>query len=258
MGRVPQRVVRGGGLRLPPPGAVLSRKGLRTRDGRLPHGRGAWACWMRSARTWARTWAGRAAWRARPFAALPRLPVRRRRHLRWARRIREGRASGRARPRLAGAERNGVVLAWHGAAGRPPAWEVPELEVGRVRSAFRRTFVIKGHPQETTENGVDLGHLGDRPRVSRRGGAGAAALDGPRLRVELRGQPGRRDLRPPRDDARRVHHPGARAGLLHRGRARARPRPAQPALRACHPDRRRPYRDAGGHAPGPPRRGRGG
>ncbi|HUG54532.1 MAG TPA: Rieske 2Fe-2S domain-containing protein [Vicinamibacteria bacterium] len=56
-------------------------------------------------------------------------------------------------------ERNGLVLAWHDAAGRPPDWEVPELGTEGLGPLLTRTLVIKGHPQETTENGVDLGHL---------------------------------------------------------------------------------------------------
>ena len=55
----------------------------------------------------------------------------------------------------------GLVFAWRGSGGRPPQWDLPasppddndwsEMEVRRVRFA--------GHPQETTENSVDLGHL---------------------------------------------------------------------------------------------------
>ena len=55
----------------------------------------------------------------------------------------------------------GLIFAWSGIGDRPPQWHFPapppnehdwsELDVRSVRFA--------GHPQETTENSVDLGHL---------------------------------------------------------------------------------------------------
>ena len=55
----------------------------------------------------------------------------------------------------------GLVFAWFGSGGRPPQWELPappphgndwgDMEFWSVRFA--------GHPQDTTENAVDLGHL---------------------------------------------------------------------------------------------------
>ena len=56
----------------------------------------------------------------------------------------------------------GLVFSWWGRGGRPPQWHLPPpppqeesdwsgMEVRSVRFA--------GHPQETTENSVDLGHL---------------------------------------------------------------------------------------------------
>lgn len=57
-------------------------------------------------------------------------------------------------------ERSGVLLVHHDAAGREPTWEVPELEPGDGWSPFlRRQWRFRGHPQETTENSVDVGHL---------------------------------------------------------------------------------------------------
>jgi hypothetical protein len=48
---------------------------------------------------------------------------------------------------------------------------------------LRRTFVIKGHPQETTENGVDLGHLGIVHGYQDVEVEEPLQIDGPRLRV---------------------------------------------------------------------------
>lgn len=56
-------------------------------------------------------------------------------------------------------ELNGVVLAWHDDEGRAPDWEVPTLDQHGWRPLRARTMELKSHPQETTENSVDLGHL---------------------------------------------------------------------------------------------------
>jgi nitrite reductase/ring-hydroxylating ferredoxin subunit len=58
-------------------------------------------------------------------------------------------------------ERNGFLLAWHDDAGRPPSFEVPEIATDGFDPPLTRTLGFRGHPQETTENGVDLGHLGE-------------------------------------------------------------------------------------------------
>lgn len=56
-------------------------------------------------------------------------------------------------------EVNGMVLVHHGADGAAPTWEVPALDQrGWSPPVFRR-FEIEAHPQETTENSVDLGHF---------------------------------------------------------------------------------------------------
>ena len=57
-------------------------------------------------------------------------------------------------------EHGGVVLAYHGETKEPPAWQPPPP----VLDGFTplRTHTLRGlstHPQETTENSVDLGHL---------------------------------------------------------------------------------------------------
>ncbi len=55
----------------------------------------------------------------------------------------------------------GIVFAWWGIDGRPPQWHFPEdPETGPEWSRLRfQTIRFKGHPQETTENAVDLAHL---------------------------------------------------------------------------------------------------
>ena len=55
----------------------------------------------------------------------------------------------------------GLVFAWWGSNGRPPQWSLPEdpptgTDWGELEF---RSMQFPGHPQETTENAVDLAHL---------------------------------------------------------------------------------------------------
>ena len=58
-------------------------------------------------------------------------------------------------------EINGIVFAWWGIDGRPPQWSLPENEEieGKWSELSFSTTRFPGHPQETTENSVDLAHL---------------------------------------------------------------------------------------------------
>ena len=55
----------------------------------------------------------------------------------------------------------GMVFAWRGAGRRPPQWELPQEPLtGADWSSLRaHTQRFRGHPQETTENSVDIEHL---------------------------------------------------------------------------------------------------
>ena len=55
----------------------------------------------------------------------------------------------------------GMVFAWRGSGGRPPQWRLPrDPRSGADWSELEfRTVRFPGHPQETTENAVDLAHL---------------------------------------------------------------------------------------------------
>lgn len=55
----------------------------------------------------------------------------------------------------------GMVFAWWGVGGRPPQWHLPdEPPAGEEWGGLRSTALrFRGHPQETTENSVDLEHL---------------------------------------------------------------------------------------------------
>ena len=80
-------------------------------------------------------------------------------------------------------EVTGLVFAWWGSGGRPPQWSLPEDPPAGAdwsESGFR-TIRFPGHPQETTENAVDMAHLRyvhGYENVSR---VGRVSIDGPYL-----------------------------------------------------------------------------
>lgn len=83
-------------------------------------------------------------------------------------------------------EINGVVLVWHDPAGGAPDWEMPELpeHASPEWTSFRPTkqWVIRTHPQEIVENGIDCAHF---PHNHAQQTAGVESLgiemDGPRM-----------------------------------------------------------------------------
>ena len=55
----------------------------------------------------------------------------------------------------------GLIFAWWGIDGRPAQWELPTPPPGGTDWSNMETQCVRfsGHPQETSENSVDLGHL---------------------------------------------------------------------------------------------------
>ena len=56
-------------------------------------------------------------------------------------------------------ERNGLVLLWWDQRGGPPTFEIPEHDAEAWCLPKLHTQVFRGHPQEVTENSVDVGHF---------------------------------------------------------------------------------------------------
>lgn len=96
-------------------------------------------------------------------------------------------------------EINGLVLVWWDDRERSPDFEVPPLDFAGWTRVRTHRWRLRSHPQETTENSVDVGHFpsvhGYRdPKVLR-----PLELDGPHLRVHygvnrsgaILGRPGR-------------------------------------------------------------------
>lgn len=59
-------------------------------------------------------------------------------------------------------ELHGCLFVWHGAAGEAPTFRVPHLDDAAegFLPMLDRIFELRGHPQETSENSVDIGHFG--------------------------------------------------------------------------------------------------
>lgn len=90
-------------------------------------------------------------------------------------------------------ETDGAIFVWHHTGGMPPDWELPAFHGDGYGRLAHRSYRLRDHPQETTENSVDLGHFAvvhgyrDVELTSK------VATDGPRLSIAYRA---RRPLRP--------------------------------------------------------------
>lgn len=80
-------------------------------------------------------------------------------------------------------EKHGLVLVHYDAAGRPPAWRVPALDTTGFSPFALRSYTLRAHPQETTENSVDIGHFGYVHGYEDVAMIGEPVVDGPYLGV---------------------------------------------------------------------------
>lgn len=55
----------------------------------------------------------------------------------------------------------GLVLLWHDAHGQAPKWQVDPLDMTGWTPVRMQTLSMRSHPQETSENSVDLGHFSE-------------------------------------------------------------------------------------------------
>lgn len=56
-------------------------------------------------------------------------------------------------------ENHGVVLLHFDRDGGAPAFDIPKLDMTGFTPLRHKTYRLRGHPQDTTENSVDFGHL---------------------------------------------------------------------------------------------------
>lgn len=58
-------------------------------------------------------------------------------------------------------EQNGVVLVWYSHKGEAPSFEIPVYDLDGWMPLVTHMWTLATHPQETSENSVDLGHFGE-------------------------------------------------------------------------------------------------
>ncbi|MDE2844954.1 MAG: Rieske 2Fe-2S domain-containing protein [Chloroflexota bacterium] len=77
----------------------------------------------------------------------------------------------------------GLIFAWWGIEGREPQWELPRQEPDQAgwTGLEINTLRFPGHPQETTENSVDLAHLRYVHGYDSVARVGSVSVDGPLL-----------------------------------------------------------------------------
>ena len=77
----------------------------------------------------------------------------------------------------------GLIFGWWGMEGRGPQWDLPTDSVEEAGWSQQeiRTLRFPGHPQETTENSVDLAHLRYVHGYESVARVGEMTVDGPRL-----------------------------------------------------------------------------
>jgi phenylpropionate dioxygenase-like ring-hydroxylating dioxygenase large terminal subunit len=80
-------------------------------------------------------------------------------------------------------EVHGVIIAYHDAEGREPEWHVPDLDTRGWSEPLVKAWKLRGHPQETTENSVDLGHFSQIHRYTNVEVLSEPEIDGPYLRA---------------------------------------------------------------------------
>lgn len=79
-------------------------------------------------------------------------------------------------------ERNGFILAYHAINGENPTWEVPVLDMEGWRDFRFHSWTFRGHPQETSENSVDIGHFGTVHRYASAMTTKEFIVEGPMLK----------------------------------------------------------------------------
>jgi phenylpropionate dioxygenase-like ring-hydroxylating dioxygenase large terminal subunit len=83
-------------------------------------------------------------------------------------------------------EKNGQVLAYFHPRAEAPSWEIPDLDLTGFRRERSRTWQFASHPQETSENSVDIGHFAAVHGYDQVDTLEPMATHGPQLRGKYR------------------------------------------------------------------------
>ena len=84
------------------------------------------------------------------------------------------------------AEVNGFVFAWFDKANREPRWTLPVANEEKWTRTATHRYRIRSHPQETTENTIDLNHLRFLHDFEAVRQVGSSELHGPHFKTGFR------------------------------------------------------------------------
>jgi nitrite reductase/ring-hydroxylating ferredoxin subunit len=76
-------------------------------------------------------------------------------------------------------EVNGMLLVYYGSRESVPTWEIPALPMREWTPIVAESFTFSDHPQETTENSVDVGHFAFVHRYRKVNVLHEAVIEGP-------------------------------------------------------------------------------
>ncbi|MBL4586642.1 MAG: Rieske 2Fe-2S domain-containing protein [Flavobacteriales bacterium] len=80
-------------------------------------------------------------------------------------------------------EKNGFISVYYDSNGDKPEWELPTMNMDGWTSYLTKEYELKSHPQETTENIVDIGHFSWIHGYSKVTEESETTSEGPVLRV---------------------------------------------------------------------------
>jgi len=81
-------------------------------------------------------------------------------------------------------EKNGLLLIWFDEKGNKPNWEIPSFESKGWSNLMTVDWKLRSHPQETTENSVDIGHFASVHGYKQVEVIDEATIDGPILHAK--------------------------------------------------------------------------
>ena len=83
-------------------------------------------------------------------------------------------------------EINGFVFAYFDEAGRAPDWRLPSIDETGWTRTLTHVYSLKIHPQETSENVIDLSHLSVLHGFDEVGHSGKVEIEGPCFKTDFR------------------------------------------------------------------------
>lgn len=81
---------------------------------------------------------------------------------------------------------NGFVFAYHDEAGCEPHWWLPAVDESGWTKTLTHVYSLKTHPQETSENVIDLSHLSVLHGFDEVAHSGNVEIDGPCFKTDFR------------------------------------------------------------------------